>query len=220
MGKTGKVHALERELAEHFASLCLDNRPERMKVARWIARRETLALAEPVAPAAAQPAAEALPTLPDTRLHRIPVYDVRLVQSRSPLMLASPVAADSETSARALHSLIGLTDREHFVALFVNGGNHITGAHIAAIGGQHGIGCVDSRVILRTALAACASAIVLGHNHPSGDPSPSPEDITTTMHLMRAAQAVTIPVIDHVIVTRDPRRFYSMLGHDALPAFG
>jgi DNA repair protein RadC len=40
------------------------------------------------------------------------------------------------------------------------------------------------------------------------------------MHLMRAAQAVTIPVIDHVIVTRDPRRFYSMLGHDALPAFG
>jgi hypothetical protein len=167
MEKTGKVRAIERELAEHFASLCLDNRPERLKVARWIARREqTLALAEPTAHGSPTPAAEALPTPPDTRLHRIPVYDVRLVQSRSPLMLASPVAADSETSARALHGLIGLTDREHFVALFVNGGNNITGAHIAAIGGPHGIGCVDSRVILRTALAACASAIVLGHYVP------------------------------------------------------
>jgi DNA repair protein RadC len=73
---------------------------------------------------------------------------------------------DSRTAARALYALIGLTDREHFACLFLNGNHCVTGAHIAAIGGQHAIGGIDVRVILRAALAACASAIVLGHYVP------------------------------------------------------
>ncbi len=151
-------------------------------------------------------------------MHKIPVYEVRLVQSRRPLMLAEPLLTDSSTSARALHALIGLTDREHFVALFLNGMHQVTGAHIGAIGGQHGIGCVDPRAILRAALVACASAIVLGHNHPSGDPTPSPEDLTTTAHLMRAAKIVTVPIVDHVIVTRNESRYHSMLERGTLPS--
>ncbi|MGO9835091.1 MAG: JAB domain-containing protein, partial [Polyangiaceae bacterium] len=70
------------------------------------------------------------------------------------------------TSARALHALIALTDREHFAALFVNGNHHVTGAHIVAIGAQHAIASIDVRAIFRAALAACASALVLGHSVP------------------------------------------------------
>jgi methylphosphotriester-DNA--protein-cysteine methyltransferase len=58
------------------------------------------------------------------------------------------------------------TDREHFACLFVDGHHNVTGAHIAAIGGQHCIAAVDVRVILRTALAACATAMIVGHYVP------------------------------------------------------
>ena len=153
-----------------------------------------------------------------TSLQKIPVYEVRLVQSRRPLRLAETILTDSRTSARALQALIALTDREHFAALFVNGNHHVTGAHIAAIGGQHTIASVDLRAIFRAALAACASGIVLGHNHPGGDPTPSPEDIATTGHLMRAAKILCVPILDHVIVTRDARRYHSMFERGTLPS--
>ena len=150
-------------------------------------------------------------------LYRVPIYEVRLVQSRRPLRLAETTIGDATTSAHVLHALIGLTDREHFAALFVNGNHQITGAHIAAIGAQQAITGIDVRVIFRAALAACASAVVLGHNHPSGDPRPSVEDLTTTAHIMRAAKVRSVPVLDHVIVTRDRSRYHSMFERGTLP---
>jgi DNA repair protein RadC len=152
-----------------------------------------------------------------TSLQKVPVYEVRLVQSRRPLRLAETILSDSRTSARALHALIALTDREHFAALFVNGHQQITGAHIVAIGAQHAIASVDLRALFRAALAACASAVVLGHNHPSGNPAPSPEDIATTRHFMLAGKNLCIPVLDHLIVTRNPDRYHSMFERGALP---
>jgi DNA repair protein RadC len=152
-----------------------------------------------------------------TSLQKIPVYEVRLVQSRRPLRLAETILTDSRTSARALHALIALTDREHFAALFVNGNHQVTGAHIVAIGAQHAIASVDVRAIFRAGLAACASALVLGHNHPSGDPEPSPEDIATTKHIMLAGKILCIPVLDHLIVTRNPHRYHSMFERGTLP---
>ncbi len=147
----------------------------------------------------------------------IPVYEVRLVQSRRPLRLAEAVAGESHAAARVLHDLVGLTDREHLACLFLNGHHRITGAHIVAIGAQHLIGTVDVRVLMRAALAACASAIVLGHNHPSGDPTPSEQDISATAAIMRAGSILSIPAVDHVIVTRDPHRYHSMLDRGTMP---
>jgi DNA repair protein RadC len=152
-----------------------------------------------------------------TSLQKVPVYEVRLVPSRRPLRLAETMLSDSRTSAHALQSLIALTDREHFAALFVNGNHQITGAHIVAIGAQHAIASVDVRALYRAALAACSSALVLGHNHPGGDPTPSMEDLVTTKHIMLAGKILCIPVLDHVIVTRDPHRYHSMFERGTLP---
>jgi DNA repair protein RadC len=58
--------------------------------------------------------------------------------------------------------------------------------------------------------------MVLGHNHPSGNASPSDEDLEATRHVMRMARAVEIPVVDHVIVTRDRSRYHSMAAAGAL----
>jgi DNA repair protein RadC len=157
-------------------------------------------------------------TTPKPTLQKIPIYEVRLVQARRPLRLAEPTVSNAELAGRTMHSMLGMTDREHMAVLFIDGRHHITGAHVVAIGGQHGIGTIEARTVFRAAIAACASAIILGHNHPSGDPTPSEQDITTTHRLIAAGAILGITVIDHIIVTRDSRRMHSMLSRGTLPA--
>ena len=74
------------------------------------------------------------------------------------------------------------------------------------------------RALFRAALAACASATVIGHNHPSGDPAPSTEDIATTKQIILAGKILYIPVLDHLSVTRNPHRYHSMFERGTLPA--
>jgi DNA repair protein RadC len=150
-------------------------------------------------------------------LQKIPIYEVRLVQARRQLRLAETTVSDGELAGRTMHAMLGLTDREHFAALFLNGMHHITGAHVIAIGGQQGIGTIEARTVFRAAISACAVGLVLGHNHPSGDPTPSQEDIATTAKLMAAGRILGIPIVDHVIVTRDSRRWHSMHARGTLP---
>ena len=61
---------------------------------------------------------------------------------------------------------------------------------------------VHPREVFRSAIAANASALVLVHNHPSGDPTPSEADIQVTRDLIRAGQLLKIEVLDHVILGR------------------
>jgi len=61
---------------------------------------------------------------------------------------------------------------------------------------------VHAREVFKRAIAANASAIVLAHNHPSGDPTPSEADIKVTRDLIRAGQLLKIDVLDHVIIGR------------------
>ena len=61
---------------------------------------------------------------------------------------------------------------------------------------------VHPREVFKTAIAANASAIVLAHNHPSGDPTPSEADIKVTRDLIRAGHLLKIEVLDHVILGR------------------
>jgi DNA repair protein RadC len=56
------------------------------------------------------------------------------------------------------------------------------------------------REIFRTAIKLGAAAIVVGHNHPSGDPAPSPDDDRLTSQLRQAAEVLGIPLVDHVIM--------------------
>ena len=61
---------------------------------------------------------------------------------------------------------------------------------------------VHPRDVFRSAITANAAAVVIVHNHPSGDPSPSEADIKVTRDLIRAGQLLKIEVIDHVILGR------------------
>jgi DNA repair protein RadC len=67
---------------------------------------------------------------------------------------------------------------------------------------------VHPREVFREAAAASAAAIVLFHNHPSGDPAPSHDDLTLTTRLVEAGAVMGIAVLDHIILAES--RFFSM----------
>jgi len=74
---------------------------------------------------------------------------------------------------------------------------------------------VHPREVFREAAAAAAASIVLFHNHPSGDPTPSPDDVNLTARMVGAGTVMGIEVVDHVVL--GDRRYYSMLEAGAMP---
>lgn len=72
---------------------------------------------------------------------------------------------------------------------------------------------VHPREVFRLAVAASASAMVLAHNHPSGDPTPSEADVKVTRDLIRAGQILKIEVLDHIIIENPNHTSLRALGY-------
>jgi DNA repair protein RadC len=96
----------------------------------------------------------------------------------------------------------GHQDREHFYVFHLNIKNVVVGVDCVAIGSDESVD-VSPKTVFRSALLSGANALVIAHNHPSGDESPSPDDIHLTVRLRTAGSILGIPVLDHVIVTED-----------------
>lgn len=89
--------------------------------------------------------------------------------------------------------------KEHFVCLFLNTKNHVIGQETLSIGSLNA-SIVHPREVFLAAIKRSSASIICVHNHPSGDPTPSPEDIEITRRLAEAGQVIGIDVLDHVIV--------------------
>lgn len=105
----------------------------------------------------------------------------------------------SEDVARVYAHRLGGFDREIMVAVVLDGRMNVIAEIELASGGHHGI-AIAPPDIFRPLIRCAASAFVLVHNHPSGDPSPSREDITMTQALVGLADIVGVQLVDHVIV--------------------
>lgn len=92
-------------------------------------------------------------------------------------------------------------DHEEVWLFSLDGQNGLKAARRIAQGGQHGC-ALSTRDVLGVALRDAASAILLLHNHPSGDPRPSAEDLGMTRALSSACKVVGLTLLDHVIVAR------------------
>ena len=103
------------------------------------------------------------------------------------------------SAARALEPMLLAHEREHMAALFLDRRNRVISAEIMTIG-SHEFTIMDPRYILRRALHVNASGLILGHNHPSGAPTPSQDDIRVTERMISACKAVGIPLIDHIVI--------------------
>ena len=90
---------------------------------------------------------------------------------------------------------------ECFVVLHLNTRRRVRGHNFVSVGTMDTL-LVHPREVFRVAITAASAAIVLMHNHPSGEPSPSEADIKVTRDLIRAGQLLKIEVLDHVIVGR------------------
>ncbi len=89
--------------------------------------------------------------------------------------------------------------KEHFTIMMLNTKNHILGLRDISIGSLTA-SVVHPREVFETAIMHHSAAIILLHNHPSGDPSPSKEDIAVTQRLVKAGKIMDVPVLDHIII--------------------
>ena len=105
-----------------------------------------------------------------------------------------------EAAAAILHELIGMSDREEFVALLLDTRHRVTRVHKVSRGNL-GSTQVHPREVFKAAILANASALVVGHNHPSGDPQESMDDKNVTQRLREAGKLLGIEVLDAIIVT-------------------
>jgi DNA repair protein RadC len=123
-------------------------------------------------------------------------------------MAATIRMPDREAVEKWARTRVATLDHEELWILTLDGHHGLRGARRVASGGIHGLH-VGPRDPLRFALREAASAFLLVHNHPSGDPTPSDEDIAFTRALTQAALVVGVPLLDHVVIAR--RRSASML---------
>ncbi len=108
---------------------------------------------------------------------------------------------------------------EHLILLCLDRRQKLLSCEVVSIGGRAAT-IVDPGIIFRRAIMLDAAAIILAHNHPSGDPEPSQEDVTVTERVSRGGSLLNIPLLDHLVVT-DRGAFTSMNARNlmAQPSF-
>jgi DNA repair protein RadC len=119
-----------------------------------------------------------------------------MVQENSP---EAPLLDNPDRVADLLREENRLYQVERFQVVLLNTRRRLIGVEKVSAGTLDTI-LVHAREVFRPAIAANASAIVLVHNHPSGDPTPSEADIKVTRDMIRAGQVLKIDVLDHVIL--------------------
>ncbi|APR83143.1 DNA repair protein RadC [Minicystis rosea] len=121
---------------------------------------------------------------------------VRVERGRTAVL---PVVSDSAQVAAHMRTRLVPLQHEELWVLCLDGKNRVRASRRVAQGGLHGM-MIEPRDILRAALFEAASSMILVHNHPSGDPTPSDEDVRMTRAVARAAETVGVPLVDHVIL--------------------
>ncbi len=97
---------------------------------------------------------------------------------------------------------------EEFKILLLNNKNAVLGIADISKGGITGT-IIDPRIVMQTALKAHATGIILAHNHPSSNPTPSESDVAVTKKLAEAGKVMDIQVLDHIILCGDGT-YYSL----------
>lgn len=147
-------------------------------------------------------------------------YQIKLLQE---LMSRVVVEKDGDETTHTLNNWnevlhylkidLGYCEREYFKVLFLNTRNFLIGERNYDSGTVNRA-VVFPREIVKGALNNNAAAVILVHNHPSGDPAPSANDLRTTKMIKNALNTVDISLHDHIIVAHD--NYYSMRNHSIL----
>lgn len=133
---------------------------------------------------------------------RINIYSVKLIKEKSELYdLMDIVIRDPQVANDVIKKVLDINNStvEKFGIITLTVKNKIAGIHIISIGNLN-TSIVHPREVFQQAILNNANAVVLFHNHPSGDPTESIEDVEATKRLIEAGDILGIKVIDHIIV--------------------
>lgn len=156
------------------------------------------------------PLAEVLPvppTAPELPLGA-PVR-IALVRDRGPRYRTN--VRQAEDVFRMFRREVATLDREVFSAVLLDGRNSVLGVNRVSVGSLTAT-LVHPREVFKAAILANAAALILVHNHPSGDPTPSAEDDALTTRLRSAGELMGIKVLDHIVLTGDTYRSMAEVG--------
>ena len=109
---------------------------------------------------------------------------------------------DPESVVRAIRASIKDKAKEHFKLILLNPRNKIIGISTISIGTLNA-SLVHPREVFKDAITHSAASVVLAHNHPSGDPEPSEDDIKITKKLVDSGKILGIEVLDHIIIGKN-----------------
>lgn len=123
---------------------------------------------------------------------------VATIRRRRRRPLLEPIR-ESSAVYRLVHPLVRDADREHFYCLHLSTRHTILDVDLVSVGSLSA-SIVHPREVFRRAIERSAASIILAHNHPSGDPSPSEEDLDITKRLCKGGEILGIEVLDHVVL--------------------
>jgi len=143
-----------------------------------------------------------------TRSYTIPGFRIALVREPGVKLTERPQLQTPSVAAPVLAQYIGEADREVFAVALLTVRHRVLGLHTVSVG------CLTSalvhpREVFKPAILAGAAALLLAHNHPSGDPEPSSDDVALTRRLAAAGQLLGIEILHHVILG-EAGRFVSL----------
>ena len=137
----------------------------------------------------------------------IPAINIQMISERNLMYDGNRLTAAGQ-AAEACCALVGNPDREYFVALLLDGKNRITGIHTVSQGSLNQ-SIVHPRETFKAAILANCGSIILAHNHPTGDTTPSSEDLAITRRLKEAGDILGIKILDHIIIDTESHSYLS-----------
>lgn len=136
---------------------------------------------------------------------RVDIVSIQMVREKS-IKYAERRIGTPASAYSFLKDIFNNADREMFVVLCLNTKNEPTHINICHVGTLN-TSLVHPREVLKPAILSNSSSIIVAHNHPSGDITPSEEDEKVTTRLKEACEIIGIPLLDHLILGDD--KYYS-----------
>lgn len=132
---------------------------------------------------------------------RVNIISLRMVKEKSFLYPERKVRSP-EDAYTIFKKFLFDADREYFIVVCLDTKNQPTAVNVCHVGSLNS-SIVHPREVLKAAIIANSASIIVGHNHPSNDPTPSREDIEVTKRLADAAKIIGIDLLDHLIICQD-----------------
>ena len=146
-------------------------------------------------------------------IYDVPRYTISLIKEAASPFHAKTRCQSSEDVYRYFKDICENQDREHLYALFLDTKHVPIGMNHVAMG-TLSTTIVHPREVFKCAILLNAACLLIVHNHPSGDPSPSPEDRALTTRIAEAGQLLGIALLDHVVIGNG--RYFSFADHGPL----